>query len=76
MAGRPGGGDCGDGLLQNVLANFLPLTKVVMRNFCGHLYDLNKVLNEADFMPLAILHDVWLGARLVRQWRGRAALRH
>jgi len=40
----------------------------------SELYDLNKVLNEADFMPLAILHDVWLGARLVRHYKGKLAL--
>ncbi|MEJ6011511.1 hypothetical protein [Novosphingobium aquae] len=39
-----------------------------------YLYGLNKVLNEADFMPLAILHDVWLGARLVRHYKGKLCL--
>lgn len=38
-----------------------------------YLYDLNKVLNEADFAPLAMLHDVWLGARLVRHHKGKMA---
>ena len=39
-----------------------------------YLYDLNKVLNERDFTPLVILHDVWLGARLVRHYKGNMAL--
>lgn len=40
----------------------------------AQLYDLNKVLNEHDFLPLMILHDVWLGARLVRHYKGKMAL--
>lgn len=39
-----------------------------------YLYDLNKVLNERDFTPLMILHDVWLGARLVRHFKGKMVL--
>lgn len=39
-----------------------------------YLYDLNKVLNEADFLPLMVLHDVWLGARLVRHYNGKMTL--
>ena len=35
-----------------------------------YLYYLNKVLNERDFTPLTILHDVWIGARLVRHYKG------
>lgn len=39
-----------------------------------YLYDLNKVLNEHDFTPLMVLHDVWRGARLVRHYKGKMAL--
>ncbi len=39
-----------------------------------YLYDMNKVLNEADFLPLMVLHDVWLGARLVRHYKGKMTL--
>lgn len=39
-----------------------------------YLYDLNKVLNERDFAPLMILHDVWLGLRLVRNHKGTMAV--
>jgi hypothetical protein len=38
------------------------------------LYHLNRVLNEADFPPLAVLHEVWLGARLVRHFKGKLVL--
>lgn len=34
------------------------------------LYAVNKVLNEADFQPLAVLHDVLLSAKLVRHHKG------
>jgi len=34
------------------------------------LYYLNKVLNEQDFPPLMILHDVLLSAKLVRHAKG------
>lgn len=34
------------------------------------LFAINKVLNEADFPPLMILHDVLLGAKLVRHYKG------
>lgn len=34
------------------------------------LFKMNKVLNEADFPPLVILHDVLLGAKLVRHYKG------
>lgn len=34
------------------------------------LYYLNKVLNEHDFLPLMVLHDVMLGAKLVRHYKG------
>lgn len=36
------------------------------------LYRLNKVLNELDFMPLAIMHELLLGARLLRHYKGKA----
>jgi hypothetical protein len=34
------------------------------------LYAVNKVLNESDFMPLAIMHELMIGARLVRHYKG------
>lgn len=39
-----------------------------------YLYDLNKVLNEHDFTPLMILHDLWIGARLARHNKGKLTL--
>lgn len=38
------------------------------------LYRLNKVLNEWDFLPLAIMHEVLIGARLIRRYKGKALL--
>ncbi len=34
------------------------------------LYAVNKVLNECDFPPLAIMHDLLLGAKLARHRKG------
>jgi hypothetical protein len=34
------------------------------------LFAVNKVLNEADFPPLTVLHDVLLAAKLVRHFKG------
>jgi hypothetical protein len=34
------------------------------------LYALNKVLNELDFMPLAIMHELLVGSRLLRHYKG------
>ena len=34
------------------------------------LYAVNKVLNEPDFPPLVILHDLLVGAKLVRHRKG------
>lgn len=34
------------------------------------LYHLNKVLNEQDFLPLIVLHDVLLSTKLVRHYKG------
>ena len=34
------------------------------------LYAYNKVLNEQDFPPLAVLHDVLISAKLVRHYKG------
>lgn len=34
------------------------------------LYAVNKVLNEHDFLPLMVLHDVLLSAKLVRHYKG------
>jgi hypothetical protein len=36
------------------------------------LYVVNKVLNEPDFMPLAIMHELMIGARLLRHYKGKA----
>lgn len=38
------------------------------------LYRLNKVLNELDFLPLAIMHELLMGARLIRHYKGKAVL--
>ena len=38
------------------------------------LYRLNKVLNELDFMPLAIMHELLIGARLIRRYKGKVLL--
>jgi len=34
------------------------------------LYYLNKVLNEHDFLPLMVLHEVMISAKLVRHYKG------
>lgn len=36
------------------------------------LYIVNKVLNEPDFMPLAIMHELLVGSRLLRHTKGKA----
>jgi hypothetical protein len=36
------------------------------------LYIVNKVLNEPDFMPLAIMHELLIGSRLLRHYKGKA----
>ena len=36
------------------------------------LYAVNKVLNEPDFLPLAIMHELMIGARLLRHYKGAA----
>lgn len=36
----------------------------------AELYHMNKVLNEPDFPPLMVLHDVLLSAKLVRHYKG------
>lgn len=38
------------------------------------LYAVNKVLNEADFPPLVVLHDVLLTAKLARHYKGAIQL--
>lgn len=38
------------------------------------LYAVNKVLNEPDFPPLAIMHDLLVGTRLIRRHKGKAVL--
>lgn len=34
------------------------------------LYDINKVLNEQDFLPLVVLHDVLIVTKLARHYKG------
>lgn len=38
------------------------------------LYSINKVLNEPDFPPLFLMHEILQNARLVRHYRGQAKL--
>jgi len=38
----------------------------------AELYAVNKVLNEPDFPPLFLIHEVLLNARLMRHYKGRA----
>ncbi len=40
-----------------------------------YLYLVNKVLNEDDFLPLGVLHDLLMAARLLRKYKGKALLR-
>ena len=36
------------------------------------LYVVNKILNEQDFFPLAVMHDLMLVTRLLRHFKGKA----
>lgn len=36
----------------------------------AELYAVNKVLNEADFPPLVVLHDLLVSAKLARHYKG------
>jgi hypothetical protein len=38
------------------------------------LYAINKVLNEGDFPPLTVLHDVLLSAKVARHYKGHLHL--
>lgn len=38
------------------------------------LFTVNKVLNEQDFFPLAVMHDMLLATRLIRHYKGKAVL--
>lgn len=38
------------------------------------LYRLNKVLNEWDFPPLAVMHELLIGARMIRRYKNKALL--
>ena len=38
------------------------------------LYVVNKVLNEPDFLPLAVMHELMIGARLIHHYKGKALL--
>lgn len=39
-----------------------------------YLYAVNKVLNEVDYLPLTILHDLLLSAKLTRHYQGTMRL--
>lgn len=39
-----------------------------------YLYAVNKVLNEIDYLPLVILHDLLLSSKLVRHYKGAMQL--
>ncbi len=36
----------------------------------AELYHMNKVLNEQDFMPLVVLHDLLIATKLTRHYKG------
>ena len=36
----------------------------------AELFEMNKVLNEQDFMPLLVLHDVLIATKLARHYKG------
>ena len=36
----------------------------------AELYDINKVLNEQDFIPLVVLHDLLIATKLARHYKG------
>jgi hypothetical protein len=38
------------------------------------LYVVNKVLNEPDFFPLAVMHELMTGVRLLRHYKGKAVI--
>lgn len=38
------------------------------------LFAVNKVLNEQDFFPLAVMHSLLLSTRLIRHYKGKAVL--
>jgi len=40
------------------------------RYTAAELYEVNKVLNEPDFPPLMVLHDLLQSAKLVRHYKG------
>lgn len=40
----------------------------------AELYSVNKVLNEPDFPPLFLIHEILLSARLIRHYKGQAKL--
>lgn len=39
-----------------------------------HLYSVYKVLNEPDYIPLTIIHELLVGSRLLHHYKGRAVL--
>ena len=39
-----------------------------------YLYAVNEVLNEVDYLPLTILHDLLLSAKLARHYKGTMRL--
>ena len=38
----------------------------------AQLYQVNKVINEQDFPPLSVMHELMLLGRLIRHRKGRA----
>jgi hypothetical protein len=38
------------------------------------LFTVNKVLNEQDFFPLAVMHSLMLATGLIRHYKGKAVL--
>lgn len=40
----------------------------------AELYAVNKVLNEPDFPPLFLIHEILLNTRLIRHFKGKAKL--
>ncbi len=40
----------------------------------AELYAVNKVLNEEDFPPLSVLHDLLLAMRLARHYKGKLVI--
>ena len=44
------------------------------RHTVSDLYVVNKVLNEQDFLPLWVMHDLFFAGNLMRRYKGKAVL--